>query len=735
MTIRRLLLGFLTLTACVARVSPVSADDVGVTSARLLELAEGGYALEADASPALLPLLRPPVFPERFTAAPPSYRQVGITLLVRYEFGGSDVPLQSGDVLLLPWGRSAVLLTARWTDGTVQRGMFPRSPAGIRVPIEALKPVEHSALAVARRHHGAGLEGLGSLLLRVLLALGLVAASGVGWGAGRLALVFASGHALAMVALDLGVPTLPSALGGASLALGVALLARSALRRETHRVWPLVLGLGVVDGLGLAGELASSGLAPAELVPALFGAALASDAVLLALTLTLALAWAWTLAERPSLVRAVGVAVGTVAIATMVATVATGLRAGEDGGIDPADRMAAARFEFRSGAGGGGSAGGRAAAPPRRLESAAMLFLTVEPVEVRAEVLLGLRDFLEPLRIDGGPGSVVPIEVQGAIAARARKMVAETVRVVIDGREAVPLLTRTDFVTVAATGVSTRRQPEREPLDTAVLGVTLAYGVDRPPSEITAGWRVFPTATTVVPAVWTDPTGSERVELTPEEPMLRWSNDLSSYEAPPVRAVEVKPARWPLASLILVGLAASAWVGPLRLRRWRGVAWGMLAVAIVLYPFARHAVALPGLAGWAPARTETAEVLDALLTNVYRSFDLRDEEAIYDRLAVSVTGEQLSEVYLENRRALELENRGGARARVDEVEVLEVRSVRRDGEGGFRVDATWTVSGSVNHFGHVHYRQNRYDAAVHIIAVDGAWKIRQIELLDERRLL
>jgi hypothetical protein len=102
---------------------------------------------------------------------------------------------------------------------------------------------------------------------------------------------------------------------------------------------------------------------------------------------------------------------------------------------------------------------------------------------------------------------------------------------------------------------------------------------------------------------------------------------------------------------------------------------------------------------------------------------------------VSVTGEQLSEVYLENRRTLEVENRGGARARVDEVEVLEVRSVRRDGEGGSRVDATWTVSGSVNHFGRVHYRQNRYDAAVHITAGDGASKIREIEILDERRLL
>jgi len=491
--------------------------------------------------------------------------------------------------------------------------------------------------------------------------------------------------------------------------------------------------MGLVDGLGLAGSLAP-GLGPSEVVAGLFGAALGVDVLLLATTLALGLGVGRAPGAHPGLARGARVAVGSFAVAVMIVTMASGLRAAGDGGVDPADQMAAARFEFRSG-GGGGSGGGRAAAAPRRLESAAMLFMTVEPNEVRLEVLLGLRDFLEPLRIEGGPGSVVPVAVQDAIAERARGMVAETVGVVIDGREAVPLLTLTDFVTVAATGVSTRKEPQPEPLATAVLGVTLAYGVDRPPSEVTAGWRVFPTVATVVPAVWTDPTGTERVELTPEDPTLRWANDLSGFEAPPVRAVEVKPARWPLASLLLVALAGLAWFGPLRLRRGRGVAWGLLAVAIVLYPFARRAVALPGLAGWAPARAETAEVLDDLLTGVYRSFDLRDEVAIYDRLAVSVTGEQLSEVYLENRRALELENRGGARARVDEVEVLEVRSVRRDGEGGFRVDATWTVSGSVNHFGHVHYRQNRYDAAVHIIAVDGAWKIREIEILEERRLL
>ena len=71
-------------------------------------------------------------------------------------------------------------------------------------------------------------------------------------------------------------------------------------------------------------------------------------------------------------------------------------------------------------------------------------------------------------------------------------------------------------------------------------------------------------------------------------------------------------------------LAALVWLGPLRRRRERGVAAVMLAVAIVLYPFARHAVALPGLGGGAPARAEAADILDDLLTGVYRSFDLRD---------------------------------------------------------------------------------------------------------------
>ncbi|MDH4008078.1 MAG: hypothetical protein OEU35_08450, partial [Desulfuromonadales bacterium] len=48
--------------------------------------------------------------------------------------------------------------------------------------------------------------------------------------------------------------------------------------------------------------------------------------------------------------------------------------------------------------------------------------------------------------------------------------------------------------------------------------------------------------------------------------------------------------------------------------------------------------------------------------------------------------------------------------------------------------AQWTALGQVGHWGHIHTRQNRYDAIVTIKPVDEAWKIIDLELLEETRI-
>jgi hypothetical protein len=80
-----------------------------------------------------------------------------------------------------------------------------------------------------------------------------------------------------------------------------------------------------------------------------------------------------------------------------------------------------------------------------------------------------------------------------------------------------------------------------------------------------------------------------------------------------------------------------------------------------------------------------------------------------------------------------MEERGGAQARVEAVEILEAGEIERL-EHGFGVRAAWTASGMVTHFGHRHFRQNRYDARIAVVPVEGTWKIRSVEMLAQERL-
>ena len=99
----------------------------------------------------------------------------------------------------------------------------------------------------------------------------------------------------------------------------------------------------------------------------------------------------------------------------------------------------------------------------------------------------------------------------------------------------------------------------------------------------------------------------------------------------------------------------------------------------------------------------------------------------------SVAGDLLTDVYLETRRGLELVNQGGARVKVNAVEVQEAVLTGRD-DNTLQVESRWSVGGSVGHWGHVHQRQNGYHARLNISDVDGQWKLTGLEIFQEERL-
>jgi hypothetical protein len=153
----------------------------------------------------------------------------------------------------------------------------------------------------------------------------------------------------------------------------------------------------------------------------------------------------------------------------------------------------------------------------------------------------------------------------------------------------------------------------------------------------------------------------------------------------------------------------------------------------VSYPHMRIAVPKPG-AAVSVSEDDAVALLNTLLHNVYRSFDFREEADIYDKLATSVHGDLLPEIYLQNRRSLVVERAGGAQARIKEVEILEAIATQA-GARSMTLRAKWTALGTVGHWGHIHTRQNRYDAEIVVQPVDGLWKITAIQILEEDRVL
>ena len=374
----------------------------------------------------------------------------------------------------------------------------------------------------------------------------------------------------------------------------------------------------------------------------------------------------------------------------------------------------------------------------RQYDQPISAFLYVEPYEVRKEVVLRPLD-LEPWLDLGLEGrEVISVAEQEDIKRKVVEFLAEKNPVRIDGEVAEGILDRFHFIfrNLKTSGVI---DPPRD-LDTisATLGVIYYYPTDGLPQEVTMEWELFTEQIQYIASSATDEAGALPYRLMPEDSVLKWQNFLKNPTIPGQVSIQRPPA-WRQLWMILAALASGLGLAFLAIRYGRQVVRGhgplrrVLVGAAVLVILG--AVALPRAINPSYVSDEEAgEILTGLLKNVYGAFDYRDESIIYDTLDRSVSGDLLTEIYLETRRSLELENQGGARAKVKTVEMLEASQEPLAGEVGFLTRSKWNVAGSVGHWGHIHQRTNQYVAEFVIKAIGGVWKITKLDLIQEERL-
>jgi len=180
--------------------------------------------------------------------------------------------------------------------------------------------------------------------------------------------------------------------------------------------------------------------------------------------------------------------------------------------------------------------------------------------------------------------------------------------------------------------------------------------------------------------------------------------------------------------IVLAGIAALiavAFIGPMK---------HSLASALTLI--------LTGIALYAIVPNEPDIVIDDakaigvfrdLHQGIYRAFNQRTEDEIYDTLAMSLQGDLLDRVYNEVRQTVTKRKNQQMTFRIRRVKAISTELIQTSG-AAFRVKHHWRVYGTVTHMAHSHSRFNEYQATYTIRHNGSNWRIAESRISRHKRV-
>ena len=390
-------------------------------------------------------------------------------------------------------------------------------------------------------------------------------------------------------------------------------------------------------------------------------------------------------------------------------------------------------------------------------------FIYIDPVEIRHEMLIPLATLKTILPIKHRDPAFVDIDEQDAIRDLIRNWLgnrppASTADskepgsnsadqpnpVLINGTRVFPEFTRIDLYSLNLSDFAAQAAAQRVSLASGRIGIIMTYRTpDDAVRDVSLNWNLFYSTMTKIPAVVIAyPNSMDRFEFSrfnkPEDNTLKWACKPEDLPSPvstvkadvPERPTMLIPIGTIIGLIIAVGCLKLP-AGPAKL----AAIVGLLIASIAVWKPMSLTIEHPWKAPAQLSPEEAQRVFTSLHEGMYRSLDFGSEDRIYDVLATTVDGDLLEKLYLQLRQSLELREQGGAVARIRSITYDKGDEVPRADTKtpwpGFQFQSTWTVAGTVEHWGHVHERQNQFDAVFTIEPRDGNWKFTRMDIAGQ----
>ena len=372
----------------------------------------------------------------------------------------------------------------------------------------------------------------------------------------------------------------------------------------------------------------------------------------------------------------------------------------------------------------------------RQYNSSMSGFIYIEPFEVRKEIIVRPKDLQRWIDLGLKDKKIISVARQEEIKNKIATFLSKHHPLSIDGKPVQGILDSVNFL--ERTLNSSRVIDPAIPLDinSAIVGVIFIYPQKGLPQNVVMKWDLWDDRITQVPTSAVDEAGPFKSILEPDWNELKWENFLKNPTMPTLLEVVKPAAQWKvilfyiLPFSVLFTILFLLWLA-LNFKKKKTLIFPAL---FSLFFLLLSVTAMQLGSSKIPANDNAKAIVANLLHNVYRAFDYREESEIYDVLARSVGEELLTDIYLSTRRSLVLKKQGGAQSKVKDISLEELTIKPSDEDNSFIAEATWTVNGSVGHWGHIHQRSNRYEAEFVIGSVDNVWKIKTMKVYNEERI-
>ena len=355
--------------------------------------------------------------------------------------------------------------------------------------------------------------------------------------------------------------------------------------------------------------------------------------------------------------------------------------------------------------------------------------------EVRHEILVPLLTFEKWLPLTRANSAFLEVAEQEAARQKVAKWFRGRNPVEIDGVPVKPILQRLQFFGLDIRDFAENAEPRRVSAYQARLGIILAYPTKAPPNRVRLTWDSFheaaPFLRSVVYDHKKDPTEEFFVRDQPRWEWTREGNPPTVHDFK-LTTLVLAPKKSSIYFIAAPLLALAVYVGMSRASATHRIGSALIVCACVL---AVDSILNAPKAIPTPKTKFVTKHAATLLQNIYRAFDYNEKSDVYDALAHSVTGDLLEELFLKIQSGLRMQEQGDAMAHVKRVRIIRIALATPVTKARLPVDCTWRVIGTVEHWGHIHTRENEYTARIHLSTTpEDRGRIVAFEVTDEKRV-